>query len=93
MFVYMCLFLQWVTGLVEQVYLIFMHIQVMKGYILLSYFELKMYCNVCDSFMKPKQKSVVKSILNCDFVEGGSLANKGFTNVHVHSACFINEAQ
>ncbi len=43
--------------------------------------------------MKPKQKSVVKSILNCDFVEGGSLANKGFTNVHVHSACFINEAQ
>lgn len=46
MFVYMCLFLQWVTGLVEQVYLIFMHIQVMKGYILLSCFELKMYCNV-----------------------------------------------
>lgn len=29
--------------------------------------------------MKPKQKSVVKSILNCDFVEGGSLSNKGFT--------------
>lgn len=38
-------FLQWEKGLVEQVYLIFMYIQVMKGYIL-SYFELMMYFNV-----------------------------------------------
>lgn len=49
MYVYMGLFLQWVEGLVEQVYLIFMYIQVMKGYILLSYFELKMYCNVSET--------------------------------------------
>lgn len=85
-YVYICLFLQWVTDLVEQVYLIFMYIQVMKGYILLSYFELKMYC---DSFMKPKQKSVVKSILNCDFVEGGSLCNKGFAKF-THSFCLFH---